>query len=117
LNQEYKYTGLAEGNQDVAPKFCLELKTLHLYKMSLRLAVASYKHEPNELIDLLEVLLRSRQNHKVSIRELRATKAELHENTDEEKDQLKAYFQQWVAEVGLTTTSEDRDDDDDEGGD
>jgi hypothetical protein len=113
----------AEGNRDSGVRrLNLELKTLHLHKMSLGLAAASHKHTANELIDHLEALLHSRHVHGLPILKLCATKAQLHGNyavetlggEEGEKNMWRAHFQQWVAHVELTTTWEDDEDGDED---
>jgi hypothetical protein len=105
-------------------KVGLELTTLHLHNMSLGLAAAYLENEANELTDHLEALLRSLQARGLPILKLCATMAQLHGNSEtgvvgddeeEEKDTWRAHFQQWVAEVELTTTACDGDEDDDDG--
>jgi hypothetical protein len=72
--------------------------------MSLTSSRTSHASKPNEIIELLELFLRSRwaEINTVPIVELHATNSELHDNTPEEKKKWKEHFHQWVETVDIT---------------
>jgi hypothetical protein len=90
--------------RDPVPTLCLKLRTLHLTAMSL--ARSRWNSSPwrdNPVSDALEACLRARHMHGQPIHQLRVEQAELHgdRTADEEQEEWKAYFLQWVANVNL----------------
>jgi hypothetical protein len=72
--------------------------------MSLASSRTSHASEPNEIIELLELFLRSRRAEisNMPIVGLHATNSELHDDTLEEKKKWKEHFHQWVETVDIT---------------
>jgi hypothetical protein len=92
--------------KQIVPELCLALKTLHLHRMRLAIGRAQLIEEPKDIINSLELFLYSRQMHGLTIRELRATEAELQGDTDKEQDEWQAHFRQWVPSIHMTSCSQ-----------
>jgi hypothetical protein len=96
-----KTEATAEPELEVhVPTLCLELRTLHLHAMSLavRRRVA---WRTNPITDALEKCLRARHTIGKPIQELRAVLAELRGDSDEEQEEWRFHFRQWVADVDI----------------
>jgi hypothetical protein len=80
---------------------CPQFNVLHLHGMNLGRSGRSQTSTRNTLADELEMVVCSRQEHKLPIKELRATEIELHRDSDEERDEWQTHSEWSVDKVHI----------------